>query len=295
MEYIFGAVALFILAIILLLSPVGIHLKGKIILLLLIMIMSCIGFMASTFLGLWQTAGLLILLLILFTFLLSKRSDSFFYESIMEDTRDIGMEYKRVTIPFRMKEDIDYIPGGSPSLKQQPLQLEEPLNVTTDEEDMNEGAILIDSQFPPHNKVKTETFKDQLTDLREIEENLGGVINATNYSDSPIESIDQDLDKLVNRFLEEKEEDVPPKTIYREKEKDNTTPRDLEALFNDEEIDYQDQDRLRILDDDEHIIKEIKLSPLKNRESIVEEESFSPFDLIEEIKEFKHSNQNDKD
>lgn len=270
MAFIFGAAAFIILAFILLLFPSRLSMKGKLLLIVLIMILSLVSYMANTFLPLWQTIGMIFLLTFLFTYLLSKRISVLYIETELYDFSEDRKEEKKHILPVRIIGST----VTNPVIQNPTFQLEI-------EEVIGVEEFTLSKEF---NDSKTLDF-EQATQNEEVLANTAILKEVTH------KELDTDLDALLNRFafeddLEEIQDEVPFPDIVN---------RDLELLLGEIEerefkVDIVESTYVEPFkgeDFNEHVIKEIELMPIKKPEESKEEQPFTPFELIEEIKEFK--------
>jgi hypothetical protein len=233
--------------------------------------MSLIGFMANTFLPFWQTSGLLLLLVVLFTFLLYRSPGSLFLELQTENMMG-DVELTRLTLPVRLKDVTEHIDSITVKADQ---QNKEKLSLIEFEEEKT-------TEY--HTSVKSD--KSKVTNSQPV-------------------SIDQDLHYLMNRYIgdDEVEESKPIHSFYNEGEEETSFVRDLEALLEGSEQPHPINDTNRSRNSehkasqsfDENVIEELLLlTPVKKKEDLLEEESFSLFEVIEEIKNFSPTKQDDQ-
>lgn len=303
-EYIFSLIALIIVAVILLLSPVGIHIKGKLLIIFLIMFISVLGYMANLILQFWQTVGLILLLVVLFTYLLYKRESSLFIDLKIEAVEDSNYLPRRKNLSVRMKESDEY--KSSILIKQEivsstDVNIEE-IEVTEDE--VHKDSLVIDFVDSSYNSMNVEG-ENEWSEATNIQETNVMPINSNMKTENHLHNIDSDLDTLVNRKLEENselEDNQSSLFFQHEKEEDIISSRDLEKLVEDKtdlskrvesEPEYVIEEKIVSFDENEHFIEEIQLSPIKVTEKIEKEKYYDRFDLIEEIKDFKKRNESD--
>jgi molecular chaperone GrpE (heat shock protein) len=218
------------------------------------------------------------------------------------------IQYHRLTLPVRIKDDIEYIPinrNGQeiPPIEVEvtaPVEIEETTPYNADEVFDSKQNYDIEFHSSPDTKIVSDKEVSSPMDnpniVEEEEIHHDSLENEQSTKLNPFDHIDQDLQLLMNRYIQEEEE---IEDIFYQSHKNEFAPysRNLESLLETDESHKADNivmERLQLLDDDEHIIKEINLSPIEREKLEKEEESYSPFDLIEEIKEFKHPTKKEK-
>lgn len=273
MAFIFGAAAFIILAFILLLFPSRLSMKGKLLLIVLIMILSVVSYMANTFLPLWQTIGMIFLLAFLFTYLLSKRSNFLYTETEnYEGSEEVNREEKKHILPVRIIGSTVFNPVIESTTVQNVVGIEK--------ESASDGYIL------------SEDVSDlEPLEAEPVDQNEEAPVETPRLIERAQQDLDMDLDVLLNRFtLEDELELIQPGEFDSE-----VVNRDLESLFEDIEdqeitVDHVETTYVEPFKDEDvndHVIDEIELMPIKKPEEKKVEQPFTPFELIEEIKEFK--------
>jgi hypothetical protein len=299
LEYIFGAIGLLILAIVVLIIPVGIHFKGKILLIMLISVMSILGLMASTFLPFWQISGLLLLLVVCFTFLLSRSPEGLFLK-LQTDNMMGDVEQTRLTLPVRMKDVSEHI--DSSNFYKHTASLQEQLKETA-VDNLKDFSILADQQDTE--KFSSKELAEETTDYHNEVKNDQIELNRSQPpQESNSVSIEQDLHHLMNRYIveDEVEKSKPIHSFYNDSEEETSFVRDLEALLegNEQPHSINDTNKNRKSKQktsqlfDENVIEELQLTPVEKKENFLDEESFSPFEVIDEIKSFSSTKKDDQ-
>ncbi|MBM6619763.1 hypothetical protein [Bacillus suaedaesalsae] len=271
MALIFGAAAFIIFAFILLLLPSRLSMKGKLVLIVLIIILSLVSYMANTFLPLWQTIGMIFLMAFLFTFLLSKRSSDLYTDTEHDEVNEVNRETKKPKLPIRIIGSTVFIP-----------EIE---SATAEYVTVTEKESTTQEFFHSEDVSDLEPEVERVNHIEEVS------LETPKLKDRTQQDLDMDLDVLLNRYtLDDEMERIQNKN---EEIDSGIVNRDLESLFEEievQEISVDDVEPTYVESfkhEDDNVIEEIKLLPIKKSKENKEEQPFTPFELIEEIKEFK--------
>jgi hypothetical protein len=281
LEFLFAGLGIGLFALILFVFPFGFYVKGKLILITLVLIINVVGLMANTFLNLGQTVLLLFVLVSLFSYLTHKRAGHLFV--IAEERTEEKLVEKRYVLPVRPNPEAKLISF-----------IEKEAHFDTEEIEINVENLAKESSeavYANTKLVQTDSSFDTVgvesPHLQKVEKNAHGANN-----------LDEDLEAFLNRTAEN---EVEPNSKDDDQEVTEEVPfsRDLEAIveehgpptpikdekYNSEQysIDFEEiNDRFEFIEEID--VKEIDEN---HEKSVKEVEPYSSFDVIDELNELE--------
>lgn len=282
MEYLFGLLALFILALLLLILPFGIQLKGRLLLLFLIAVVVMMGYLTHTILPFGETVGILFILVVAFTYLVHRRV-GYLFESNEKMQVEV-QDQVRLILPVREKalEELPFSFKASPNVIQTRADyLEEEIQKTADHymenfvEDIDDKSQVVIADIDKTDFTEIPALNNQEFD--EVDEDLNLLISrSTAGNDSQLE---ETFLPLINLTKE-------PEQIIRDLEAilANESPENLSGIEKVRELEERPEHSFNEFD----VIEEIEVEPIKQSKGLAEqdEDGYTPFEMIEEIKHF---------